>query len=760
MILKEGGNIFKDENGNPYTQRIARDDVDPTLDWLEKITGIKHKDMKLGSTGIRSTSGDLDVAINAAEVDKKELEARLVDWVKKNHPDDNLRSWVAKSGISVHFKTPILGNPDNGFVQTDLMFGDPSFMKFALKGTGDDTPYKGMHRMIMISSIAKAQGMKFSSGAGLANRETGELISKDPDEIAKKLLGPAANRHTMDSVETINTFIKTRPDYQELIADAKDNFEAQGLPMPESKGIFVGIQLAERERTDELIGKAVRGLAKVAGKGYMAARDTVRSAKAGYAAGRAAFSPGGSLGDMGGAYAQAGGPKTTIGQVSDKLGKAKDKLKAYAGVKDDPITGKSGATPLDDSEDVIISAKSRNGKIITKEIKWKDFPKFQAKGWQLGKISESIKLSEGARIEHLEDLVFRSGVLPSQGASRALQSIIDLEKGGHENVTVKWDGSPALIFGRDENGEFIFTDKSGFVKKGGVARSKSAEELKSELLGRSGGKLKDDPKRIAFADKMAATFDLYKKAVPDDYRGFFKGDLLYYSTPKIEDGYYVFQPQLVKYQVKADSDLGKKIANSTSGIVIHREVDADGQEGPLQNRDVLKGNSVLVFPSVTVEQPPKINNDGVRKLATLIKSRGADMDKLLDPATLEQNQMKALPDLLYAYINSKVDTGLANLGKDFIKWLDTAKVSMKMKQKVTDHIKKNITGFSSLWTIVSELQNVKDDIIRQLDSADSTVKATTGGKPGGEGYVIAHPDGDIKLVNRSEFTAANRAVER
>jgi len=53
-------------------------------------------------------------------------------------------------------------------------------------------------------------------------------------------------------------------------------------------------------------------------------------------------------------------------------------------------------------------------------------------------VGESI-LKEGARIEHLEDLVFRE-LPPSKGANRALQSLIDLEKGGHRDVTVKWDG--------------------------------------------------------------------------------------------------------------------------------------------------------------------------------------------------------------------------------------------------------------------------------------------------------------------------------
>ena len=31
---------------------------------------------------------------------------------------------------------------------------------------------------------------------------------------------------------------------------------------------------------------------------------------------------------------------------------------------------------------------------------------------------------------------------------------------------------------------------------------------------------------------------------------------------------------------------------------------------------------------------------------------------------------------------------------------------------------------------------------------------------GGEGYVLAHPDGDIKLVPRQTFSKYNRAMER
>ena len=210
-----------------------------------------------------------------------------------------------------------------------------------------------------------------------------------------------------------------------------------------------------------------------------------------------------------------------------------------------------------------------------------------------GKLVGESLYEADARIQHAEDIVFWEG---SKGAMRALEALRSMAKEDHKNVTLKWDGSPALIFGRDENGEFIFTDKSGFGKKGGVGRAKSPDEIKSELLGRSGGKLRDDPGRIAFADKMATIFSLYEKAVPKDYRGFFKGDLLYYTTPEVKDGHYTFKPQTVTYNIDVKSDLGKRIGKSTTGIVIHREVDAEGTEGPFKNKDIFQGTDVFVVP--------------------------------------------------------------------------------------------------------------------------------------------------------------------
>ena len=371
----------------------------------------------------------------------------------------------------------------------------------------------------------------------------------------------------------------------------------------------------------------------------------------------------------------------------------------------------------------------------------------------------SILKEAEARIQHAEDIVFWEG---SQGAVRAVESLKKLEQGGHKDVTIKWDGSPAIIFGRNENGEFVFTDKSGFVKKGGVERATSGDDLEQFLLNRGGGANRDKPDRIEFAGQMKQAFDLYEKAFPKDHVGFFKGDLLYYTTPPIQDNKFVFTPNIVTYYVDTGSDIGKRISQSQSGVVIHRQIDEQGNESAI-NIDVntfFEGNDVLVFPPVTVSKAPRVIDSEVDNLKVLISKHARNLDDLLNKEALVQLKLTAFSDILYKYVNQKVDTGLANLGSDFTSWLATSKVSKPMQERIITYITEHKAGFQALWAVVVGIQKVKNDIINQFDNHDSDIKASIGDTPGGEGYVLAHPQGDIKLVNRSGFTAANRAVQR
>ena len=222
MKLYEGGNVFKLADGQSATTRISRENVMPTVQWLEQLTGLSLVDNMLGSTGRKETSGDLDLGIDETKITKDVLIQQLL---KRGVKAEDIK----KSGDSVHLKTPILGDKSNGYVQTDFMFGDPEFQKFALN-TGE-SDYKGVHRAILLASIAKAQGMKWSYKNGLVDRETNEIITKNPAEIAEKLIsGTTAD---LSSVESIVKKIKALPNYEELVKDAREAFERDKLTLPE-----------------------------------------------------------------------------------------------------------------------------------------------------------------------------------------------------------------------------------------------------------------------------------------------------------------------------------------------------------------------------------------------------------------------------------------------------------------------------------------------------------------------------------------------
>jgi hypothetical protein len=209
-MLFEGGNVFKTPEGLPVTGRINQQDVGPTVKWLESITGISLADNMLGSTGKKASSGDIDLAVSSFEITKDELVNKLSTFVSSIH--SNPSEWVKKSGVSVHFKTPVNGNVKNGFVQTDFMFGDDTqFMRFGLHAS-KQSRFSGADRNLLMSSLAKADpalDLKYSWQKGLIKRSTNTLITKDPEKIAVILLGPGHIADDLDSVETIMHAIKT-----------------------------------------------------------------------------------------------------------------------------------------------------------------------------------------------------------------------------------------------------------------------------------------------------------------------------------------------------------------------------------------------------------------------------------------------------------------------------------------------------------------------------------------------------------------------
>jgi Family of unknown function (DUF6267)/Cytidylyltransferase-like len=611
MLLTEGGNIFKSKDGQPLTQRINQADVIPTLKWLESILDIDLVNNTIGTTGKNPTSGDLDISVDETEVPKDQVYNELLIWVSKNIPDANPREYVAKTGIEVHFRTPIKGDPSNGYVQTDLMFGDPQFMKWAAAGEPPGE-FKGQHRQILIASIAKFRGYRWSGFLGLTPRSGGDRIT-NPQQITDILLGKGHKPEDLTSIHKILSIIKDDPDYEALVADAVATFPKYGSKFPDIK-----------------------------------------------------------------------------------------------------------------SQSPLMEAN----------------------------------VSEGPRIQHAEDLIFWEG---SDGAIRALDALASLAtEQGQKSTSLKWDGSPAVIFGRDENGDFVFTDKSGFTAKGYDGKAKSPEELENIFVNvRKVSKGKEvTPDYMNFINNLKNAFTIFEKATPLQQRGYFFGDLLYVQTPQVIDGNYNFKPNIVNYRIDAKSDIGKRIGKSKVGVVVHGQIDFEGNKSGVKDYSIFQGNDLLVVPPVLPKQPVKIDTKQINTVKNKIASNASKIDDLLNKETLRSLKISNLADLFYTYTNSKVDTGLQGLGSDFESWLTTSKVSDNAKQNVLNYIKQNKDGFNALWDAVVNIMSVKNNIIRQLDSQDAPVKSSIGSMEGGEGYVIADPAGYIKLVDREGFTKANRSVQR
>jgi hypothetical protein len=234
-----GGNIFKNSTGQSLTTRINKIDVKPTVAWLENVLNLDLINNLLGSTGKSATSGDLDIAIDESELSKDDLIHKLVKWVK--HNNEQPREWIKKSGTSVHFKTPILGKIENGCVQTDFMFGNPEWMRWAMKGGQEGSQFKGVHRHILMASVAKAQDLKWSFKNGLLDRSSDEVITTNPEQIAKTLLGNDADASDLDSVETIIRKLKSKSNYDHLISDFKEYLSNDvNSPKLENLGMDIG----------------------------------------------------------------------------------------------------------------------------------------------------------------------------------------------------------------------------------------------------------------------------------------------------------------------------------------------------------------------------------------------------------------------------------------------------------------------------------------------------------------------------------------
>lgn len=139
----------------PNTGPIHIDEIEPTLDKLEKQLGIDLKNNVLGSVGKKTFSGDIDIALR---IDNEDIPKFIEQLKAIPGVDEITKSSVIMSRVPIENydetkQAP--GKQRTGFVQVDFMPGDPDWLKtFYHSPAETESKYKGVYRNIFISSIA------------------------------------------------------------------------------------------------------------------------------------------------------------------------------------------------------------------------------------------------------------------------------------------------------------------------------------------------------------------------------------------------------------------------------------------------------------------------------------------------------------------------------------------------------------------------------------------------------------------------------
>lgn len=342
----------------------------------------------------------------------------------------------------------------------------------------------------------------------------------------------------------------------------------------------------------------------------------------------------------------------------------------------------------------------------------------------------------GREFNHLEDLVFTE----ADGATKAIQILKDLAS-PETSITIKWDGNPTVYWGREEDGTFRLVGKNNWGREEG--KSSSPEELKQFIMSRGKG----EDWREKFAGDMAALWPVFEKATPADFRGYVYGDILFHPGKPYEgaDGKISFTPNQTTYSVVGNSEVGRALAKAKVAVAAHKVFSYFGDKSGEDFNDPEKFSTnpeLKIFGLTSVSHRPAVGADNLAKISSMAAAQPA-INKLLAPVA----GMGYLQSEIYTFVNNQSRAKqLDNINTDAFMAFEQKTPAKAAKIKA--HSDAHPGVMDNLFDLVREIMAAKDEVIRELDSAKGDITATTGGKPGGEGYVA----GGSKLVPRDRWT--------
>ena len=375
--------------------------------------------------------------------------------------------------------------------------------------------------------------------------------------------------------------------------------------------------------------------------------------------------------------------------------------------------------------------------------------------------SKIVLTEQKKRIDHPEDMIFDNGLKGAIDALHILQSTADRP----QSISVKFDGSPALIFGWRGN-DFVLTDKYGFGSKKYDGMTTSPEAIEQMIMNRKVpmSSPEDVAERQQYANTIASLYPILRAATPHSFQGYAQGDLMWTGTPPIVNGAFEFQPDKITYRIPVSSDLGHKIRGSKVGIVIHSVYSSQADDEPDALRDVKKHGfrdveGLVILPhEIHIATKLSLDTHLIKKLHTLIKSEAANINDFFKTSGLIVNGIKSLPALMKSFLAFKASKGssdISNLADEFKEWVErgaNGKIGSRMMTRIILWINEHHDGYLAVWHMVKLITELKLKLKSHIDKeVHGLIGASLRQKQGHEGFVSVTPGGTIKLVNRSEF---------
>lgn len=363
-------------------------------------------------------------------------------------------------------------------------------------------------------------------------------------------------------------------------------------------------------------------------------------------------------------------------------------------------------------------------------------------------------------LEHLEDHPINAG---HEGTMHALQNLVDVHRKlrGRENktkITMKYDGSPSVIFGHHpETGKFFVASKSVFNKNPKL--NYTPEDIE-----------KNHGHAPGLVEKLKAALEHLPKVSPP--RGVYQGDIMH-TRDEIHEGprKISFTPNTITYSANKGSKHGKAALASKVGVAVHTAYRGDNLQ------------------SMEAQYAPDLSHFGNHSDVHLISTEH-NLDHVKYPKEQQEHfnthlkaAMKAARKMgpegheavsghiipLKTYINHTIRTGTHPSVDGFMehyknshqKKIDAVKTqkskdakTVEMQRSLQD-VLDNKQHFQNVLNLHNHLQKAKDTLTHALSTTSEFDHHIRGVKSKPEGFVVVRNNRPTKFVDRREFSAAN-----